>query len=300
MPLEHKLPRTVSPKGVKKVRQVTSGNKTQITVLACGNAIGQAIPPMVIFSGKRFNHELSVGEVPGTLYGMSDSGWMDMELFYQWFSDHFLKHASPCRPLLLLLDGHSSHFTLDLIKKAREQGVVIFCLPPHTTADSQPLDTAVFGPLKTHWNNACRQYMFEHPGRVISKFQFSTLFSQAWPKGMSIDNIISGTGVFPFNPNALLDKVRNSTTPEGTLSGKDHVPPATPINSPPTTPTAGVAGTATSDNYSSEKLELYRRRFKNGYDIYTNQKYVAWLRQYHPDSAPSSSALDPSVDATGM
>ena len=67
MPLEHKLPRTVSPKGVKKVRQVTSGNKTQITVLACGNAIGQSIPPMVIFSGKRFNHELSVGEVPGTL-----------------------------------------------------------------------------------------------------------------------------------------------------------------------------------------------------------------------------------------
>ena len=140
MPLEHKLSRTVSPKGVKKVRQLTSGNKTQITVLACGNAIGQALPPMVIFAGKRFNHELSVREVPGTLYGMADSGWMDTELFFNWFKEHFLKHASPCHPLLLLLDGHSSHYTLDLIKTAKDHGVIIFCLPPHTTADSQPVD----------------------------------------------------------------------------------------------------------------------------------------------------------------
>ena len=81
MPLEHKLPKTISLKGTKKVRQITSGNKTQITILGCASATGQAIPPMVIFSGKSFNHELCKGEVPGTLYGMSDSGWMDQELF---------------------------------------------------------------------------------------------------------------------------------------------------------------------------------------------------------------------------
>ncbi len=77
MPLEHKLPRVIALKGTKKVRQVTSGNKTQITVLGCCSATGQTIPPMVVFSGKKFNHDLSKGEVPGTLYGMSDSGLMD-------------------------------------------------------------------------------------------------------------------------------------------------------------------------------------------------------------------------------
>ena len=91
MPLEHKLPKTISLKGSKKVRQITSGNKTQITVLGCVSATGQVLPLMVVFSGKRFNHELSEGEVPGTLYGMSDSGWMDSELFSNWFSNHFLK-----------------------------------------------------------------------------------------------------------------------------------------------------------------------------------------------------------------
>ncbi len=113
-----------------------------------------------------------------------------------------------CRPLLLLLDGHSLHYTLDLIKEAQQHGVIIFCLPPHTTADSQPLDTSVFGPLKIHQ---------DHPGRVITKFQFSTLFSRAWTKGMSMDNIVAGfrsTGVYPFNPNALLHKIENTTVQE--------------------------------------------------------------------------------------
>ena len=73
MPLQHKMPKTIAQRGTKKVRQRSSGNKTQISILACGNAVGQAIPPMVIFAGKNFNYELSDGEVPGTFYGMSRS-----------------------------------------------------------------------------------------------------------------------------------------------------------------------------------------------------------------------------------
>ena len=84
------------------------------------------IPPMVVFSGKNFNHMLSDGEVPGTFYGTSKSGWMDQELFSSWFTLHFLQHAVSSRPLMLILDGHSSHFTLDLVKSAAEHDVIIF------------------------------------------------------------------------------------------------------------------------------------------------------------------------------
>ena len=48
MPLEFKLPKVIAGKGSKKVRQCTSETKTQITILACANAAGQAIPPMVV------------------------------------------------------------------------------------------------------------------------------------------------------------------------------------------------------------------------------------------------------------
>ena len=117
---------------------------------------------------------------------------MDSELFSNWFSNHFLKHAVPSRPLMLILDGHLSHYTLKLVKSAAENDVILFCLPPHTTADSQPLDTSCFGPLKTYWVETCWQFVFSNPGHAISKFQFSKLFSEAWSKGMSINNIISG------------------------------------------------------------------------------------------------------------
>jgi len=74
-----------------------------------------------------------------------------------YFLKHFLKHAVAERLLLLLLDGHSSHYTLDVIKAAAEMDVIMFCLPPHATADSQPLDTSCFGPLKKYWAiSACQ------------------------------------------------------------------------------------------------------------------------------------------------
>jgi len=93
IPLEHKLPKIVGPKGMKKVRQCTSGTKTQITILACASAAGQTIPPMVMFTGKTHNNALSKGEVPETLFGMLQLGWMDQELFSKWFSKQFLKYA---------------------------------------------------------------------------------------------------------------------------------------------------------------------------------------------------------------
>ena len=126
---------------------------------------------------KTFNHMLSEGEVPGTFYRMSDSGWMDQELFASWFSCLFLEHAVSSRPLLLILDGRSSYFTLDLAQSAAEHPVIIFCLPPHTMADSQPLDTSCCGPLKVYWFQACHDYIFGNPGRVITNFQFSHLFA---------------------------------------------------------------------------------------------------------------------------
>ena len=69
----------------------------------------------------------------GSRYAVSDKGWVDQELFYLWLKEHFLENAVSRRPLLLLLDGHSSHFEPQSIQFAKENGIVIFCLPPHTT-----------------------------------------------------------------------------------------------------------------------------------------------------------------------
>lgn len=174
MPLDHKQLKRIAPKGSKKVHGQASGDKMQVTIVACASAAGTVFPPMVIFKGERLNHEYTKGEVPGTLYGMSPNGWIDEELFCHWLSDLFLKHIPPQRPVLLLLDGHSTHFTPYAVHLAASEGVTIMCLPPHTTHAAQPLDVSFFGPLKKHWSSVCHTFMAENPGKVVTKFSFSS------------------------------------------------------------------------------------------------------------------------------
>ena len=81
VPLDHWSPYVLTRKGQKKVRYVSSGSKAQITVVGCINVSGQAIPPFIVFDTKNLNLQWTENEVPGTTYGLSDSGWMDMELF---------------------------------------------------------------------------------------------------------------------------------------------------------------------------------------------------------------------------
>ena len=72
----------------------------------------------------------------------------------------------------------------------------------------QPLDTAVFGPLKSSWQDVCHDYIQGRPGRVITKYPFSHLFFKAWLKSLTPANIISGfksCGIYHFNLKAVLD-----------------------------------------------------------------------------------------------
>ena len=87
--------------------------------MGCASASGQVIPPYVIFDTATMNLAWTEGEVPGTQYGLSKKGWIDTKMFYHWLS-HFLLYAVAARPLLLLLDGYSSHFQPEVLKKQKK------------------------------------------------------------------------------------------------------------------------------------------------------------------------------------
>ena len=202
IPLQHCPGKRIAVRGQKHVNVVTSGNKMNITVLACVSASGFVMPPMVIFNRKNLTPELTKGEVEGTIYGLSSSGWIDSELFSDWFLNHFLEYAPKSRPLLLLLDGHSSHYCPEFIRQACDNGVVIFCLPPHSTHVSQPLDASCFHVFKSYWDEACDHYMSKNPGKIVTVYTFSQLFATAWYKAMTPQTIVSGfqtNGVYPVN-----------------------------------------------------------------------------------------------------
>ena len=205
-PLDPKPLKGVYVRGEKHPCSVSSGSKSQITVVACVSATGQCLPPMIVWARKTMTPNLAVGEVPGTVYGVSDKGWMDQHLFKLWFERHFLRYAPAVRPLLLLLDGHSSHYCPETIQLASEEDVILFALPPNTTHLTQPLDKGVFGPCKIHWRRVCHDFRVSHLGQVVNIYNFSKLFSKAWIESMTSVNITSGfktTGIYPLNRNAV-------------------------------------------------------------------------------------------------
>jgi hypothetical protein len=92
---------------------VTGDSKEQITTLCAVSAAGYVIPPMHIFAGERFKYNPMNNCVDNAYFGRSVSGWISTELFFGWIANHFAKKVL-VRPVLLLVDGHSSHIDLPI------------------------------------------------------------------------------------------------------------------------------------------------------------------------------------------
>ena len=160
----------------------------------------------MIWNRKRVPAQLAQMECLGTICGLSTKGWIDQKLFDFWLRKYFLLYAPTDHPILLLLDGHSSHYCPDTIKLAAEEGVIVFTIPSHSPHITQPLDKGMYGPLKVAWKQICHDYLTANPGISIRKHNFSSLLSKAWLQSMSPQNAIAGfktTGVYPPNRNAI-------------------------------------------------------------------------------------------------
>ena len=200
----------VTEKGKKQVGSVTSAERGELVTVACAvNATGNAVPPMFIFPRVRFKEYFMNGSPAGSIGHSTKSGWMNEEAFTI-FLEHFIRHTncSIDHPVLLILDNHKSHISLKAVTTAKENGVVMLTLPPHTSHRLQPLDKTVYGPLKTYFNRATDGWMRTHPGRTVSIYEVAELVKQAFMPAMTPTNITSGfraTGIFPFNRNIFPD-----------------------------------------------------------------------------------------------
>ncbi|XP_064403158.1 uncharacterized protein LOC135348769 isoform X2 [Halichondria panicea] len=206
MPLDPAPPKIITVRGVKHPIKISTGNKAQLTCVSAVSATGQIIPPMIIFDRMNIKTAWTYGEVPGTRYGTSKNGWIDSVLFEDWFKCQFLPNASPVRPVLLIMDGHSTHYQPSTVRLAASEQVILFCLPPNTTHLTQPLDKGCFGPLKRAWRKECHSYMAQSGGKMVTRYEFSRLFNKAWFASMTPANAISGfrcTGIVPFNREAI-------------------------------------------------------------------------------------------------
>ena len=172
LPLSPKCLKLVNKIGSRNPSHITGNTKAQITVLACSCAAAYVIPPFVIFNRKSLSQELTRGEIPGTLYGLSDSGWMSRDLFSigsqstSYYMPHKFAHC------FYYWMGHSTHYCPDTINMDAQNQVIIFTLPPHTTHVMQPLDRGCFALLKESWIQSCHILLL----KTLIRQYLSTIF----------------------------------------------------------------------------------------------------------------------------
>lgn len=198
-------------RGKRKV--VQPGNREWTTVINAICASGWSIPPFTIFAG--VNHiNRWYEEVKGMetwRVATSSNGWTTNELGLAWLK-HFDEHTklrTQGTHRLLIIDGHESHNSVDFRDYCRENNIITLCMPAHSSHFLQPLDVAIFAPLK-------RAYGDQICGlaRVlvtkVDKPAFIKAYKKAYDKVFVKNNILSafkGAGLVPLDPEEVLSKL---------------------------------------------------------------------------------------------
>ena len=106
---------------------------------------------------------------------------------------------------VLLLDGHSSHYSTELINFAHDNNIIILGYPLHCTHALQGLDIVCFEKMKHEFHSEINAFEKLHYWGV-GKDDFIGVFGQAYQCTFTpVKAAFEVTGVHPFNPNVIKD-----------------------------------------------------------------------------------------------
>ena len=210
-------------RGLRRVEKKTSHSKQAFSVMFAGNATGTFLSPMVVYkvtSGNMYDGWMEGGP-PNSVYRSTKSGWFDTTTFETWFFQVFLPFADTLQgPKVLFGDNLGSHFSVDVIQSCQQHDIRFTTLPPNTTHILQPLDVAVFRPLKVAWRQVLRDW--RNTGRnsaCIPKESFPPLLHRVIRKlqPQYLKSGFEATGILPLDRNKVLSKLPgiNSRDPGG-------------------------------------------------------------------------------------
>ncbi|KAM5344326.1 hypothetical protein ACJ41O_012863 [Fusarium nematophilum] len=125
----------------------------------------------------------------------TETGWTDNKIALTWLRDIFIPETRPEKPdekRLLILDGHRSHATADFMFKCYRNGIYLLFLPSHSSHVTQPLDVAVFGPVKNAYRREVSKLAGLADTTLLGKITFLRYYEKARKKGITYQNIIAG------------------------------------------------------------------------------------------------------------
>ncbi|KAM5349768.1 hypothetical protein ACJ41O_006273 [Fusarium nematophilum] len=93
-----------------------SDSRTWVSIIEAIAANGDALTPVVIFTGLNLQGQWFPDLFPDWKYDCTESGWSNSLIFRKWFLEVYLPETKPKTGLwrILILDGHKSHMTMNI------------------------------------------------------------------------------------------------------------------------------------------------------------------------------------------
>ncbi|XP_072394993.1 uncharacterized protein [Diabrotica undecimpunctata] len=195
----------VASKGKKQVALISSQERGElVTFVGLISAAGGAVLPVFVYPRIKNPEEYLGDEYPTSAMALGNKkGWMTSDLFPKVLK-HFVNSVkcSVESKVLLLLDNHESHISVEAIKLCREKGIVLLSFPPPTTHRTQPLDAAVFGPFKSDLAAAQHDWLLSNPAKTLKIRHVARLANKTYECAFTFKNITNSfknTGLWPIN-----------------------------------------------------------------------------------------------------
>ena len=179
------------------------------------------IEPLIIFKGQNIIQSWIPQEVLNKWhFSTNTKGWISNLHGLEWLKRVFeptTREKAQGQQQLLICNGHNSHISGSFISHYIQNRISLLILPLHTSHVLQPLNVAIFGPLKKHLTTALSPF---NEGQLlrITKAEWIEAYIAARERAFSELNIFSawrGAGLVPLQPQTV---IRSATLPTFTTT----------------------------------------------------------------------------------
>ena len=125
-----------------------------------------------------------VDNLPEFYAGKSAKSWITFECIFEYLVNGFNKWPTEkciTRPVLVFTDWHETRANFFLAERLTSLGIVLIGLLPNTTHLLQPLDVAVFGPMKKMWLRTTNEWRLRNPEDELTPNNFASVFYTLLP-----------------------------------------------------------------------------------------------------------------------
>ena len=179
------LPTTIRTWAFKNDKNISinvyENDKDRVSIMATITSEYKKLPLFIIAKANDEDEaEEQIGElIENNTFTFSEKSYMNATCFSKYL--HFLREQIPIhKKIHLIIDSYSSHTSKLAKQTANLLNIELIFIPSHFTDLLQPLDIAIFAPLKSMTNSKIRRLLLDNDEKIIGMKRSLYYLQESW------------------------------------------------------------------------------------------------------------------------